>query len=320
MSTKALKGSAARWLLLFYQVPPRPPYLRVKISRRLGKVGALGVKPTVYVLPNSEGALEDFQWAAREIAKEGGDATICEARLVEGLRDDLVERMFNEARGAEYREILQAAQRAGKQGAGRETEQVRLQRRLSEIREIDFFEAPGRRQAEAAVSRLHRPPPPTSAPAGPRSVLKRSDYARHTWVTRKGIHVDRIACAWLIRRFIDPQAKLKFVPAKGYAPGKRELRFDMFDGEFTHEGDSCSFEVLLDRFGIPDAALRTIAEIVHDIDLKDAKFRREEAPGIDRLIAGLCMADPGDAGRLERGGALFDSLYEYFHRKGVSRL
>src|SRR5437762_1104491 len=115
-----------RWLLLFYHVPPRPPYLRVKISRRLGKIGALSVKPTVYVLPRSDAALEDFQWVARELGKEGGDATICEARMVEGLRDDRVERMFNEIRGAEYRAIQQAAQRSAMNEADREGEQGRL--------------------------------------------------------------------------------------------------------------------------------------------------------------------------------------------------
>ncbi len=96
------------------------------------------------------------------------------------------------------------------------------------------------------------------------------------WVTRQGVHVDRIASAWLIRRFIDPEARFKFVPAKGYVPEPGELRFDMFEAEFTHEGDRCTFEVLLARAGLADPALAAIGEIVHDIDLKDAKFGREE--------------------------------------------
>lgn len=302
------EAAEPRWLVLFYQVPPKPPYLRVRISRRLAKVGALGVKPTVYVLPLGGDALEDFQWVAREVSKEGGDATICEARLVEGLRNEVVERMFNESRRAEYREIQAAASRA----AGRQGEQARLQRRLGEVREIDFFGAPGRREAESAVSRLSQPAP--SKPV-PRTLLRPSEYRRRTWVTRQGIHVDRIACSWLIRGFIDPTARLKFVPAKGYAPARGELRFDMFDGEFTHDGDLCSFETLLSRFGLDDVALRAIGEIVHDIDLKDQKFGREEAPGIDRLIAGLCMANSEDGDRLSAGSVVFQSLYEYYRRK-----
>lgn len=300
-----------RWLLLFYQVPPKPAYLRVRISRRLAKVGALAVKPTVYVLPKSDGALEDFQWVARELSRDGGEATVCEARLVDGLRDDVVLRRFNEARTADYRQVRAAAEKAG-EGL---PEQRRLQRRLVELAEIDFFGAPGRREAEQAVARIHQPAPKKPASASHQTPLRRADYQRRTWVTRKGIHVDRIACSWLIRRFVDPHARLKFVAAKGYAPSKGELRFDMFDGEFTHEGDDCSFETLLRRFGVADPGLRAVAEIVHDIDLKDGKFGREEAAGVDRMIAGLCMTQPEDSGRLDGGRVLFDSLYGYFQRK-----
>jgi hypothetical protein len=140
-------------------------------------------------------------------------------------------------------------------------------------------------------------------------------FQDRTWVTRKGIHVDRMASAWLIRRFIDPHARFKFVPAKGYQPQPGEIRFDMYEAEFTHEGDRCTFEVLIERVGLSDPGLRPIAEIVHDIDLKDAKFAREEAPGIDRIIAGIAMANKDDETRLVRGSALFEGLYEYFKRK-----
>ncbi len=119
------------------------------------------------------------------------------------------------------------------------------------------------------------------------------------WVTRRGVHVDRMACAWLIRRFIDPDARFKFVGGQSYQPGRDELRFDMFEAEFTHDGDRCTFEVLLDRIGLDDAALRHIGEIVHDIDIKDGKFDRPEAAGIAQVIAGIAMAhdDDGDAPR-----------------------
>jgi hypothetical protein len=121
-----------------------------------------------------------------------------------------------------------------------------------------------------------------------------------TWVTRKGIHVDRICSAWLIRRFIDPDANLKYVEAKGYTPAAGELRFDMFDAEFTHEGEMCTFEVLLARMGSEDSALRHIADMVHDIDLRDAKFAREELTGFTALITGICLDHRDDDGRLAR--------------------
>jgi hypothetical protein len=135
------------------------------------------------------------------------------------------------------------------------------------------------------------------------------------WVTRSGVHVDRIACAWLIRRFIDPDARLKFVSVKDYIPEPGELRFDMFKGEFTHVGDKCSIEVLLERTGLHDSALYAIAEIVHDIDLKDGKFGREQVPGIAHVIAGICSSQKDDLARIERGSALFDDTYEYFRKK-----
>jgi hypothetical protein len=139
--------------------------------------------------------------------------------------------------------------------------------------------------------------------------LNRAQYQGRTWVTRTGIKVDRMASAWLIRKFIDPDARFKFVPAKGYRPEKGEIRFDMFEAEFTHEGELCTFEVLVQRFGLAGPALRAIAEIVHDIDVKDAKYGREEAPGIGQLVAGIAAAHPDDEARLERGTALFDDLY-----------
>ena len=150
--------------------------------------------------------------------------------------------------------------------------------------------------------------------------LSIADARAHTWVTRKGIHIDRIACAWLIRRFVDATAGFKFVPARGYTPAPRELRFDMFDAEFTHDGDLCSFEVMLRAFGLEDPALRALAEVVHDVDLKDSKFGREETPGVDHLVAGIAWLHNEDEARLEHGTAVFDALYTYFgRRKGTAR-
>jgi len=129
------------------------------------------------------------------------------------------------------------------------------------------------------------------------------------------VFADRIASAWLIRRFIDPQAQFKFVSGKGYRPRDGELRFDMFEAEFTHEGDKCTFEVLLERAGVKDAALRAIAEIIHDIDLKDGKFGRTEVAGIRTLIEGIGAATNDDTQRIARGTAVFNDLYEYFRKK-----
>jgi len=186
---------------------------------------------------------------------------------------------------------------------------------MAEIAAIDFFNTPEREAAEQVIFSLEaRLQDRSPAVKAARRKRQASDLQGLTWVTRKGIHVDRMASAWLVLRFIDGQARFKFVQTKGYV----QARFDMYEAEFTHEGDRCTFEVLMDRAGLDDPALRAIAEIVHEVDLKDSKFSRQEALGIDRLIAGIAMAHRDDETRLQRASAMFDDLYAYFHRKGAS--
>jgi hypothetical protein len=128
-------------------------------------------------------------------------------------------------------------------------------------------------------------------------------------VTRRDVHVDRIASAWLIRRFVDPGARFRFVEPQGYTPTSGEVRFDMYEAEYTHVGDGCTFEVLASTFAPGDAALGAIAQVVHDIDLKDVRFGRPEGPGVELLIEGIVASEPDDPSRLERGFALLEALY-----------
>jgi hypothetical protein len=136
-----------------------------------------------------------------------------------------------------------------------------------------------------------------------------------TWVTRTGVHVDRIASAWLIRRFIDPDARFKFVPPRGYARKAGELRFDMFQAEYTHAGQDCTFQTLVRRFGLRDRALTAIGEVVHDIDCKDDQFHRPETAGFAALIGGIVEAHETDRMRIERGAGILDDFYAYFRKR-----
>jgi hypothetical protein len=317
-----------KWLLLIHQIPPKPNYFRVKIGRRLQRLGAVPIKNSVYVLPKSEQSHEDFEWVVREIVEGSGDASVCEARFVEGLSDSEVEALFNSAREADYLELAGAARRLrselsrGKKGEHDKEELesgiARLRKRLAEIERMDFFAATGRETIEGLLVSLEEKLKTSLGPELDKDDSQLGSIEKvqgRLWATRKGIHVDRMASAWLIRRFIDKDARFKFVPGKGYRPEPGELRFDMFEAEYTHEGDRCTFEVLLQRFGLTELALKQIAEIVHDIDLKDAKFGREDALGLERLIAGIAMTNPEDEKRLAEGTAVFNSLYEYFKRK-----
>ena len=316
------------WLLLIHQLPPTPPYFRVKIGRHLARIGAVAIKNSVYALPATTQTREDFAWVYREITGGGGEASVCEARLLEGLSDEQLEALFHTARNADYEaltEELRAAQKAfPKRGAlsAQRREEIeanvtRLKKRLDEIAAIDFFGATGRVTTDGLFrgldARLHEAG--GGAPGRPAGSMRAEEVRGRTWVTRKGIHVDRIASAWLVRRFLDPEARFKFVASKGYVPEPGELRFDMFEAEFTHEGDRCTFEVLVERFGLDDAGLRAVGEIIHDIDLKDEKFGRLEKPGVARLVAGIALTQKDDEARLSRGAALFDDLYESFTRK-----
>lgn len=237
------------WLLLIHQLPPKPDYLRVKVRRRLHRIGALPLRGSVYVLPASEEAREDFQWLAEEIRAEGGEAIVCEARFILGISDEEVRAMFATQEG-----------------------------------------------------RAENTPP---------SATDRVEPGR-TWVTRQDVHVDRMASAWLIRRFIDPGARFKFVAASGYRPEAGELRFDMYEAEYTHEGELCTFQTLLRRFGLSDPGLVEIGEIVRDIDCKDTKYGRSETAGVAAMIAGIAGGTPDDNERLARSGPLFDGLLDHF--------
>jgi hypothetical protein len=327
MSRQAAEGP--RWLLLIHQIPRKPEYLRVKIWRRLQRLGAVPIKNAVYALPRSEERNEDLQWVMREVVAGGGEATLVEASFVQGFTDEQVEWLFDQAREADYTQLITElrvlARAFPKRGAPRsdkrarlETELLRLRRRFDEIIAIDFFAGRGREAASGMLTQLSGRLAPTSTSAPPVDPL--GPLLDRTWVTRKGIHVDRMASAWLIRRFIDARARFKWVQAKGYSPEPGELRFDMFEAEFTHIGEACTFEVLLDRTALGDGALRAIAEIVHDIDIKDDRYRRAETPGIASMVAGIALSSEDDDQRLVRATALFDQLYEAFsRRRGAAR-
>jgi hypothetical protein len=237
--------------------------------------------------------------------------------------------MFNKVRGADYDALAKEARALGEALAAStdvtarvdaRTKLARIKTDTARVVALDFFGANGRETLDGLLATLDA----LVQENGPMAAIQKSTslgceeggaLTGRVWVTRTGVHVDRIASAWLIRRFIDPEARFKFVPAKGYAPEAGELRFDMFEAEFTHEGDRCTFEVLLARAGLDDPALTAIGEIVHDIDLKDAKFGRAGASGIAHLIEGISAARQDDPARIERGAAMLDDLYEYFRAK-----
>jgi hypothetical protein len=315
------RDADTRWLLLIHQLPAKPAYARVKVWRRLQALGAVTVKGAVYALPANSETQEDFAWLAKEIVESGGEAMICEAALVEGFSDHEMQALFDQARDEDYARLAEEAReiaaRQSEEMADREladlaTQVARLRKQLDAVVAIDFFGANGRLAAQGLVSGLEVALQKEDAVTAAEPAPAPGPLNNRTWVTRKGVQIDRIASAWLIRRFIDKAARFKFVPSSGYEPEAGELRFDMFEGEFTHRGDRCTFEVLLAHAALSDPALGAIGEIVHDIDLKDDKYGRAETAGVKSLITGIATPGADDEQRLARGAVLLDGLYDSF--------
>ena len=258
-----------KWLVLIHQIPPKPDALRVKIWRRLQQVGAVAIKQSVYVMPFSEQSREDLSWTLKEVIDGGGDGSISEVRFVEGLTDEQVISLFQNARKSDYEKIIQDANHLlaewssgdmnSKDPSAKAVAQVlKLQRQFENIVTIDFFKAPERGTAEILIRDL------AARASGDRTdAVDATDGLEELkdkiWVTRKNLFVDRIACGWLIRRFVDDAAIFKYVDSHTYAPGPDEMRFDMFEGEYTHEGDRCTFEVMIKCLSLQDWGLAALS-------------------------------------------------------------
>src|SRR5438552_2953188 len=325
------KNSAQKleWILLIHQLPPKPTNLRVRIWRKLQKLGAVAIKNSVYVLPANEKTHEDFQWLKQEIESAAGEATVFQAASVEGATDQEIIAAFRKARDEEFAaitaELEGLAGAVSQQTRGKHLSVGRLARHESELDKLhsqlesvianDFFSADGRAHALAAYERCQKAIRTAHGPIAKatRSTIKSgtldlAKYQGRRWMTRRNLHIDRLASAWLIRQFIDKRARFYFVAEGETVEGA--IPFDMFGAEFTHHGEDCTFETMLKRFGLSDSrALREIAEIVHDIDLKDDKFHRLEEAGLNAIINGLSEMLRDDRKLLQQCSAIFDGLY-----------
>jgi len=308
------------WYVLIHQLPSRPLYLRAQVRRRLVKVGALVIKNSVYVLPDREECLEDLQWIAQEAVAGGGEACVCRLEFVDGLSPDALVARFRADVSARYEPLKSALDRVLRQlrkprgsSSGRAASRlVRLRRQVQEIARTDFFGSAAGREVSVIMTAIERVRARPSTRRDTGTVASRHELIGRVWVTRGDPHIDRLATAWLVRRFIDPAARFRFVDASGGAARAGDLSFDMTGADFTHEGDRCTFETVVARLGLRNPALRQIGEIVHDIDLKDGKFGRPDAQGIHQLIQGLVGAHRDSAARITAGLPVFDALYASF--------
>src|SRR5262245_29348451 len=316
-----------RWLTLLTTLPPTPTRHRVGVWRKLQRLGAVRLRGSAWILPETPETTELFQWLVQEIESFRGEATLLHVERIGNMTQEKVMSLFHQARAPEYqavvrgcREVLAQIDRRRASSRG-DVGQLRakldgLKRELDRIQSIDYLESPlgakTRALWETTAKRLRGIEAHPRAPAASRRGALPSMGS--TWVTRPRPHIDRIGSAWLIKRFYDGEAKFAFADAADAA--RKGIPFDVLGAEFGHHGEDCTFETLVKRFGIKDRRAKAIAEIVHEADLHDGKFTRNEATGVDLAIKALAESTQADHELLDRGKAIFDGLYAVLKRKG----
>jgi hypothetical protein len=320
------------WLLFFYSIPAKPVNNRVKLWRKLLKTGAVQLKGGVYILPYSEDHHEALQWMLAELPGMKGEGLLLKTDGIEPLQQADIVELFDEQRLSRYQEVARKIdefsgrignlQKGGKDKKATSLfrQYEKLQTEFQAVHHLDFFKSnigkdvaaqlgALRKQLEdlAAVEKGRKGSPATSLARN----QKISNFSGLTWLTRKRPFVDRMASAWLIRRFIDPQASFLFRDEGELQAliGELEVSYDVRNGDFTHVDDLCTFEVLMKSFALADKGLDTLARIVHDIDIKDGKFSAPEAHVIEMIIKGIRNRALPDSETLEQGMAIFEALY-----------
>lgn len=321
-----VKKDEARWLLFFYSVPSKPVSSRMKVWRRLAKAGAIQFKGAVYILPYSEEHYEFFQWLVSEVTSMKGDAAFVRVENIETMKESEIIGLFNQQREKDYSVVIKKVEeierkvnsfrKGSPQNNKKLTDQMlRLDKEFQGIRAVDFFSSKTgeaiKRHIKTLQSEIRGMTEPGIKEQKITLVSKQiENYQSMNWVTRKKPFIDRMASAWLIKKFIDKKAVFNFMNERDMESlAEGTAAFDVRGGEFTHFGDMCTFETLVKSFGIKDKAVKKIAEIIHELDVKDEKFKPDEARGIEGLLSGIRKTAKTDAEALGKGMEIFEMLY-----------
>ncbi len=309
------------WIVLSYSLPSSPRSSpRVALWRRLRRLGAVSPTGGIHILPAEEECIEAFQWLAQEIRQAQGEALVMPVEQFDGLSDaQLIER-FQQVRAEEYGEIEKQLATL-EQAANTLTDEERanfqdsldkLRRRQAEIKRVDYFHSPAGERITARLAALQQSLVANQTVMVDVPAATLAEYQNKRWVTRPRPHVDRLACAWLIRRFLNPHAVIRYA----LEPEPDEISFDMSSAHFGHQGQFCTFETMIRAFQLNAPGLQAMAEIVHEIDLRDGQSVRPESAGVEAILKGWLMAQFSDAELEAHGIALFEGLYTMFSEKG----
>ncbi len=315
------------WLMFFYTVPSKPVNNRMTVWRRLTKAGALHFKESVYLLPYNDEHYELFQWLVSDIIAMNGEAAIVSISNIENTSNDEIKKLFNIQRNTEYQNLekkaedierkLNSLKKSGSvQADTKLTDNLqKLSREAESIKKIDFFSSPGGRELDRKINQIHKLIQGLMGEthyADEQYIIPRKieDYKERLWITRKKPFVDRMACAWLIKKIIDKEAKFQFIDESeiNNVP-QNSVLFDIRGAEFTHIKDLCTFEVMVRSFAIKDNAIKKIAEIVHELDINDGKHNNPEANGIEEILSGIKKSIKDDHQILEKGMEIFELIY-----------
>lgn len=316
-----------QWLLLIYSLPLKASKERVRFWRKLKQLGSVALKNSVYILPYTETSYENFQWLKQEIQTVRGEATLLKVDRIEDVSNEEIIELFTDERDPDYAQIIRGCEgllkrlnKLPQKEPSMEQDIIykelqKVEQRLKVVGKIDFFNAPLRTQANRLLEQCEKKLKGSvrhrkgKIPA----LLDKKRFANRKWVTRPRPHVDRLASAWLIRRFIDPKAEFIFASKKEIP--REVVPFDMLGAELSHQGEDCTFETLVKSFGIKDRTVWEIAKIVHDVDLKDEKYGMQEAKGIEPILRGMMEIHKDDYALLEAGNNFFETLYSGLRRQ-----
>lgn len=317
-----MSTSDLSWFLLIVSLPTSSATARMRIWRALKALGCVALRDGAYLMPAGAAHEEALQGLANECTGEGGSAWLMAILARSADESATYAQLFDRSDDyAELRKAWKAANRGlGSLGA---TELVRLQRKLQRefdaVRALDFFPGESSVEAEAALTDINKRIDSLISPDEPhetRGRVPRLDpdkYQGRTWATRRRLWVDRVASAWLIRRFIDRDARFQWLAKPSDCP-KRSLGFDFDGAAFTHVGDRVTFETLMASFGLePDPGLVRLASIVHTLDIGGDPV--PEAKGFEAVMAGARERLSDDDALLAEMSTVLDSLYAHFVRE-----
>jgi hypothetical protein len=307
------------WIIFSYSLSAsQKSSQRVTLWRRLQRLGAISPVGGIYVLPAQDACIEGFQWLAQELHRDNGEALLIYVDHIEGLTNEELVALFCEARNEDYGAIMaEAAEIDNEMQAARDEASIgslqpkltKLRRRLSETMRIDYFNCPEGMKVEKYLDQIGGALTAPEGATGEFALRSVADYRGRVWATRPRPHVDRLASVWFIRQFIDAEAVVEYTEN----PAAAAITFDTSQGEFTHHGNLCTFETMIQAFGLQqDTALALVAEVVHEIDLRDGRYTRPETTGIDATLQGWLLAGLSDAELELYGVGLFTGLYASF--------